>query len=242
MIDALPLISCCPGVVFSFLLAGAACVFNALCYGELSTRFPALVGGAYLYSYCTFNELTAFIVFCNLMLDYHIGAASIARSLASYLISLLSFIPAVRALPAWFGGGQEFFGGWLSINLLAPVMLVILTIILCQGVRESATLNSVMTVFKVRSVTHPRQVRENDVCRVWVFAADFTLSITPFPQICVVLLVVAVGAFQVDTSNWSPFMPNGFSAVVTGATVVFFSYVGFDAVANSAEESKKPQV
>lgn len=77
------------GVVLSFALAAAACVPNALSYAELSSRFPALVGGAYLYSYSTFNELTAFLVFCHLMLDYHIGAASISRSLASYLVTIL---------------------------------------------------------------------------------------------------------------------------------------------------------
>lgn len=76
-------------VVVSFALAAAACVPNALSYAELSNRFPAVVGGAYMYSYSTFNELTAFLVFCHLMLDYHIGAASISRSLASYLVTLL---------------------------------------------------------------------------------------------------------------------------------------------------------
>ncbi|KAG0460626.1 hypothetical protein HPP92_020533 [Vanilla planifolia] len=85
------------GVTISFVLAGAACVLNALCYAELASRFPAVVGGAYLYSYTAFNELTAFLVFAQLMLDYHIGAASIARSLASYVVSLLNFFPSLRA-------------------------------------------------------------------------------------------------------------------------------------------------
>ncbi len=75
--------------MLSFALAALVCVPNALSYAELSNHFPALVGGAYLYSYSTFNELTAFLVFCHLMLDYHIGAASITRSLASYFITLL---------------------------------------------------------------------------------------------------------------------------------------------------------
>uniref|UniRef100_A0A7I4AKY0 Cationic amino acid transporter C-terminal domain-containing protein n=1 Tax=Physcomitrium patens TaxID=3218 RepID=A0A7I4AKY0_PHYPA len=138
-----------PAVVVSFALAATACVPNALSYAELSSRFPALVGGAYMYSYSTFNELTAFLVFCHLMLDYHIGAASITRSLASYLVTSL--------------------------------------------------------------------------------------------QVSIVLMVIAVGSFEVDTSNWTPFTPNGLTPVITGATVVFFAYVGFDAVANSAEECKNPQ-
>ncbi|XP_024962850.1 cationic amino acid transporter 9, chloroplastic-like isoform X2 [Cynara cardunculus var. scolymus] len=135
-----------PGVTISFLLAGAACVLNALCYAELASRFPAVVGGAYLYTYTAFNELTAFLVFTQMMLDYHIGAASIARSLASYVVN-----------------------------------------------------------------------------------------------VTIVLVVIIVGAFEVDDSNWSPFAPNGFKSMLTGATVAFFAYVGFDAVANSAEESKRPQ-
>ncbi|KAA8520456.1 hypothetical protein F0562_014712 [Nyssa sinensis] len=142
------------------------------------------------------------------MLDYHIGAASIARSLASYVVAILELIPFFKDnIPSWIGnGGEEFFGA-LSINILAPILLVLLTIILCRGVGESSMLNSLMTSTKV----------------------------------VIVLFVIVVGAFEVDVSNWSPFAPNGVKAILTGATVVFFAYVGFDAVANSAEESKRPQ-
>ncbi|KAF8380562.1 hypothetical protein HHK36_028050 [Tetracentron sinense] len=198
-----------PGVTISFILAGVACVLNALCYAELASRFPAVVGGAYLYSYTAFNELTAFLVFAQLMLDYHIGAASIARSLASYLVTILELFPFFKEnVPSWIGhGGEEFLGGTLSINILAPILLALLTIILCRGVGESSALNLFMTTTKI----------------------------------IIVLIVIAVGAFEVDVSNWSPFAPNGFKAIVTGTTVVFFAYVGFDAVANSAEESQRPQ-
>ncbi|KAL5539217.1 hypothetical protein UlMin_044513 [Ulmus minor] len=197
-----------PGVTISFILAGLSCVLNALCYAELSTRFPAVVGGAYLYTYSAFNELTAFLVFGQLMLDYHIGAASIARSLASYVVTILELFPFFKNnIPDWIGhGGQEFFGV-LSINILAPILLVLLTLILCRGVGESSAVNFFMTTLKV----------------------------------IIVLIVISVGAFEVDVSNWSPFAPNGFKEILTGATVVFFAYVGFDAVANSAEESKRPQ-
>ncbi|XP_022733354.1 cationic amino acid transporter 9, chloroplastic-like isoform X2 [Durio zibethinus] len=198
-----------PGVTISFVLAGASCVLNALCYAELASRFPAVVGGAYLYAYTAFNEITAFLVFMQLMLDYHIGAASIARSLASYVVSIFELIPALKGnIPAWIGhGGQEFFGGTLSINVLAPILLALLTVILCRGVKESSAVNSFMTATKV----------------------------------VIVIFVIIVGAFKVDLDNWSPFAPNGFKEILTGATVVFFAYVGFDAVANSAEESKRPQ-
>ncbi|KAL7608100.1 hypothetical protein Lser_V15G14146 [Lactuca serriola] len=197
-----------PGVTISFILAGASCVLNALCYAELASRFPAVVGGAYLYTYTAFNELTAFLVFTQMMLDYHIGAASIARSLASYIINILELVPFFKNnIPNWIGhGGKEIFG-FISINLLAPVLLVVLTLILCCGVGESSLVNTIMTITKI----------------------------------IIVVVVIIVGAFEVDDSNWSPFAPNGFKSVLTGATVAFFAYVGFDAVANSAEESKRPQ-
>ncbi|KAA0039776.1 cationic amino acid transporter 9 [Cucumis melo var. makuwa] len=197
-----------PGVTISFTLAGVSCILNALCYAELATRFPPVVGGAYLYTYAAFNELTAFLVFAQLMLDYHIGAASIARSLAGYIISFLEIFPLFKDnIPSWLGNGQELLGGVISINVLAPVLLALLTFILCWGVGESSTINSIMTSLKV----------------------------------IIVVCVILTGAFEVDVSNWSPFTPNGFHAVLTGATVVFFAYVGFDAVANSAEESKNPR-
>ncbi|XP_071697494.1 cationic amino acid transporter 9, chloroplastic-like [Rutidosis leptorrhynchoides] len=197
-----------PGVTISFLLAGASCVLNALCYAELASHFPAVVGGAYLYTYTAFNELTAFLVFTQMMLDYHIGAASIARSLASYVVNILELIPSVKDnIPNWVGHGSDDIFGFISINLLAPVLLVLLTILLCRGVRESSLVNTIMTITKV----------------------------------IIVLVVIIVGAFEVDDSNWSPFAPNGFKSMLTGATVAYFAYVGFDAVANSAEESIRPQ-
>ncbi|KAJ9565445.1 hypothetical protein OSB04_001411 [Centaurea solstitialis] len=187
---------------------GASCVLNALCYAELASRFPAVVGGAYLYTYTAFNELTAFLVFTQMMLDYHIGAASIARSLASYIVNVLELIPSVKNnIPNWVGHGGDDIFGFLSFNILAPIVLVLLTIILCRGVGESSLVNTIMTITKVT----------------------------------IVVVVIIVGAFEVDDSNWSPFAPNGFKSMLTGATVAFFAYVGFDAVANSAEESKRPQ-
>lgn len=135
-----------------FLLAGVSCILNALCYAELASRFPAVVGGAYLYTYSAFNELTAFLVFAQLMLDYHIGAASIARSLASYAVALLELFPSIKGnIPSWIGHGSDDFLGVFSINVLAPIFLFILTAVLCWGVGESSIVNSVMTVTKVPS-------------------------------------------------------------------------------------------
>ena len=138
-------------MTISFALAGLVCIPNALCYAELSSRFPALVGGVYLYAYTAFNELVAFLVFCQLILDYHIGAASIVRSLSSYIVNILELIPALNGkIPIWFGpGGKTLLGGIFSINILAPILVILFTVLLCQGVRESAAINAIMTLTKV---------------------------------------------------------------------------------------------
>ncbi|KAJ4956073.1 hypothetical protein NE237_012856 [Protea cynaroides] len=198
-----------PSVTISYVLAGLVSALNAFCFAELASRFPAVVGGAYMYSYTAFNELTAFLVFAQLIFDGHIGAASVARSLTGYLVTTLEIFPFFKDhVPSWIGhGGKEFFGGVLSINILAPIVLAILTIVLCRGVGELSILNLFMTLTKI----------------------------------IIVFLVIVIGALEVDVSNWSPFAPNGFNAVVTGATVVFFSYLGYDVVTSSAEECKRPQ-
>ncbi|KAG2669203.1 hypothetical protein I3760_14G023200 [Carya illinoinensis] len=148
-----------------------------------------------------------FVVTGTVARDTGPGAASIARSLASYVVTILELFPFFKGIPSWIGSGEEILGGTLSINVLAPILLALLTIVLCRGVGESSALNSFMTVLKV----------------------------------VIVIIVIFVGAFEIDVSNWSPFAPNGVKAILTGATVVFFAYVGFDAVANSAEEAKRPQ-
>ncbi|KAK9120898.1 hypothetical protein Syun_018515 [Stephania yunnanensis] len=196
------------GVVLSFLLAGAVSMLNALCYAELASRFPAVIGGSYMYAYTAFNELTAFLTFAQILPDCHVGAASIARSLSSYLVEMLELLPAMKGkIPSWMGvGGKELFGGAISINILAPILLLLFTVLLCWGVEESSALNSFMTVIKV----------------------------------VILLAVIVVGSFEIDVSNWSPFAPNGSKAILSGATIVFFAYLGFDAVPMSAEESKRP--
>ncbi|XP_048140769.1 cationic amino acid transporter 9, chloroplastic-like [Rhodamnia argentea] len=135
------------GVTISFVLAGESCVLNGLCYAELASRLPAVSGGAYSYTYTASNELTAFLVFAQLMLDYNIGEASIARGLANYLVTLLELFPFFKDnIPSWIGrGGQKFLGENMSINLLAPIILLVLTVILCLGVKESSAVNSIMT-------------------------------------------------------------------------------------------------
>ncbi|GBG76930.1 hypothetical protein CBR_g23144 [Chara braunii] len=199
-----------PGVILSYAIAGAACIVDALCYAECAARFPAVSGGAYLYTLTAFNGLAAFVVFCNLLFDYHIGAASIARSLAGYVSSMLvHFWPDLGEwLPLCLTAhGMPLMNGVFSINLFAPLILAAITLILCQGVKEFSAVNGAMTMLKV----------------------------------AIVVLVILTGSAKVDPSNWFPFAPNGIPAILSVSTTVFFAYVGFDAVANTAEESKNPQ-
>lgn len=192
-----------PAVSLSFIIAGSICVLDALCYAELAGRFP-YSGGAYLFVKHTFGQRPALVVGINLLFDYHIGAAAIARSFTAYLFNLLQGVQAPNKAIRWVESIPV--SGLLSLNVVAPALLVALSWVLVQGVKEGATLNRVLTTTKV----------------------------------VVVGLVVIAGSVRVEPSNWSPFMPSGIGSVLGMASTMFFAFVGFDAVANSAEECRNP--
>jgi APA family basic amino acid/polyamine antiporter len=194
-----------PGVTLSFAFAAFACVFNALCYSELSSRFP-VSGSAYLYAYLSLGEFAAILAGINLLMDYHVGAASIARALAAYWVALFKDFGWTN--PWSFIQDMDTPVSAISINLVAPLILLSLTWILCRGAQESAVVNSFLTGTKMS----------------------------------IVILVVIAGAPEVKSENWAPFAPNGMPQVFATSALVFFSYIGFDAVCNTAEECKNPQV
>jgi APA family basic amino acid/polyamine antiporter len=196
-----------PAVSLSFLLTALACSFAALCYAELASMIP-VAGSAYTYSYATLGELVAWIIGWDLILEYAVSNMAVAVGFSAYLSDLLEGTFGIR-LPKQIAGpmisGGEFTGSWF--NLPALVVLLILTLILVRGVRESAETNNVMVLIKVGA-----------------------------------LLIFVVGAAHaVRTENWTPFMPNGFAGVLTGAAIVFFTYIGFDSVSTAAEECRRPQ-
>jgi APA family basic amino acid/polyamine antiporter len=193
-----------PGVTLSFAFAAFACVFNALCYSELSSRFP-VSGSAYLYAYLSLGEFAAVLAGINLLMDYHVGAASIARALSAYIIAFLKDCGWHH--PWGFLQDMDTSVSVFSINLVAPIILVLLTLILCRGAQESANVNSFLTATKMS----------------------------------IVLLVVIAGSTEVKSENWSPFAPTGMKQVFATSALVFFSYIGFDAVCNTAEECVNPQ-
>ncbi|MCL6543947.1 MAG: amino acid permease [Bryobacteraceae bacterium] len=196
-----------PAISLSFLLTAVACAFAALCYAELASMIP-VAGSAYTYSYATLGELFAWIIGWDLILEYAVSNMAVAVGFSAYLNDILDNVFGIQ-LPKQLAGpmiaGGEFTGSWF--NLPALVVLLILTVILVHGVRESAETNNVMVLIKVGAI----------------------------------LLFVFGAARAVNTTHWQPFMPNGFPGVLTGAAIVFFTYIGFDSVSTAAEECRNPQ-
>lgn len=196
-----------PAISLSFLLTAVACAFAALCYAELASMIP-VAGSAYTYSYATLGEIFAWIIGWDLILEYAVSNMAVAVGFSAYLNDILDNVFGIQ-LPKQLAGpmiaGGEFTGSWF--NLPALVVLLILTVILVHGVRESAETNNVMVLVKVGAI----------------------------------LLFVFGAARAVNTDHWQPFMPNGFPGVLTGAAIVFFTYIGFDSVSTAAEECRNPQ-
>jgi APA family basic amino acid/polyamine antiporter len=227
-----------PAVVLSFVVAGIACAFAALAYAELA----AMVGGcgsAYGYSYATFGELFAWIIGWDLILEYGVSVAAVANGWSGYFNNALTAIgfglpdylikgPTPLAWNTYLGGALEWFGfapaqegvaaqgmGGL-INLPAVGIILALTGLLIAGVKQSAQLNAAMVGVKLVTIA----------------------------------IFVAVAVFNVHPAHWSPFMPFGWFdhtadgktiGVLAGASLVFFAYVGFDAVSTAVEEAHDPQ-
>ncbi|MBM7692167.1 APA family basic amino acid/polyamine antiporter [Peribacillus deserti] len=192
-----------PALILSFIIAGLACVFAALCYSEFASMIPQS-GSAYTYSYVAFGEIFAWVLGWDLVLEYGLASSAVASGWSGYFQSLLSGfgIHIPTALTSAFDPSKG-----TVIDLPAVIIVLLVTLLLTRGVKESARFNAIMVVIKV----------------------------------AVVLLFIAVGVWYVEPANWEPFMPFGFSGVVTGAAVVVFAYFGFDAVSTAAEEVKNPQ-
>ncbi len=208
-----------PGVMISFLLSGLACAFVGLCYAELASLIP-VSGSTYTYTYATLGEIFAWIIGWDLVLEYGAGAATVAVGWAGYFADTLAGFgihPPPALMTAYFADPAAH-GGTLApglFNFPAAVVVLLLTAILTQGTRESSRFNNVIVTIKV----------------------------------CVVIAVIIFGAPHVNPANWSPLVPEntgefghfGWSGVVSGASVVFFAYIGFDAVSTAAQEAHTPQ-
>ena len=231
-----------PGILLSFVMAGVACAFAALCYSEFAAMIP-VSGSAYTYAYATLGEYAAWTIGCLLTLEYAVGPSAVAVGWSGYVLSLLRDVgialpPALTAPPGtvlvetapqhWEVlavvasrlAAQGIDPATLAhatglFNALAAGIVLVMTAVLVVGIQASANLNAVIVVVKVS----------------------------------VILVFIGAGAFYVRAEHWTPFIPAntgefgrfGYTGVVRGAAVVFFAYMGFDAVATAAQEAKNPQ-
>lgn len=202
-----------PAVVLSFVVSGVACAFAALCYAELSSSVGGC-GSAYGYSYAAFGEIIAWLIGWILLLEYGVAVAAVANGWSGYFNNALSAIG--MGLPDYLTKGPYASGSPGLVNLPAVIIILTLMGLLIMGIKESARLNAGMVFVKVLTI----------------------------------LIFLTVGFFHVNPENWSPFMPFGWFdtlpdgktvGVLAGASLVFFAYVGFDAVSTAVEESKDPQ-
>src|SRR6187397_628977 len=191
-----------PGIVLSYVLAGTACGFAALCYAEFASMIP-ISGSAYTYAYATLGEIFAWMIGWDLILEYAVGSMTVAVGWSGYFQRILAGFGI--HLPVWVTASPNPEIGSL-INLPAVLIVLGIMVLLVIGVRESARFNAAMVAIKLAAVA----------------------------------FFIVMGVTYVKPANWSPFMPYGFSGVATGAAVVFFAYIGFDAVSTTAEEAKNP--
>lgn len=222
-----------PAIVLAFILAGIGCIFAGLCYAEFASMIP-VSGSAYAYSYATLGEFIAWFIGWNLVLEYLFAAATVAVGWSRYLVKLLdaynvNFLPeALTSAPIDLCPASGVFGHLATactpgsliqtgamMNLPAVFVVAIVTAILVVGIQQSSTVNAVIVGIKV----------------------------------AIVVLVIGFGAFYVNPSYWHPFIPPntgivgeyGWSGILRAAGIIFFAYIGFDAVSTAAQEAKNPQ-
>jgi APA family basic amino acid/polyamine antiporter len=212
-----------PAVVLSFVAAGIACGFAGLCYAEFASMLP-VSGSAYSYSYATLGELTAWFIGWMLVLEYLFAASTVAVGWSGYLNGFLQSMSTYTgtnlALPDWLASAPlalengSFVATGALINLPAVLIIIAISWLCYVGIKQSATVNT------------------------WIVAIKLT----------VILLFIAFAVNYVNPDNWEPFIPAnegpdkyGWEGVFRGASIVFFAYIGFDAVSTAAQEAKNPQ-
>jgi basic amino acid/polyamine antiporter, APA family len=211
-----------PAIVISYIIAGIGCIFAGLCYAEFASMLP-IAGSAYTYGYATMGELVAWIIGWALVLEYAFGAATVAVGWSGFVNSLLGFFGAKLPFNPAPKISFLFFGHPVAaqVDLFALMAIVVITIVLVVGVRESANFNSTAVMIKVSIVL-------------------FFIGLAT---------VYASAHWSQMMANWHPFIPRntghfgqyGWSGIMRGAGVVFFAYIGFDAVSTAAQEARNPQ-
>ena len=227
-----------PGLVYSFVIGGVLCAFAGLCYAEMAAMVP-VSGSAYAYSYATLGELVAWIIGWDLILEYAFGSVTVAASWSGYFVSLLhktlglEFSDSIMRLTKgpWemvtLSNGEQVAGIW---NLPAFAVALFVGAVLYKGIRESATLNNFIVIIKVTIIVA-------FIALGWGVINSANWIANPAAS----GLAALVPPEGMSIRNGHEFMSFGWPGVLTGAGVVFFAYIGFDAVSTTAQEAKNPQ-
>jgi amino acid transporter len=217
-----------PGIILLFLFVSIACGFSAICYAEFASMVP-VSGSAYTYSYVAFGEVIAWIIGWDLLMEYAIGNIAVAISWSSYFTSLVNsirignvqlHIPEYLATDYWTardGLSEAAKLAWQNAPIVAGVKFI------CN-----------IPAFIITGII-------TWIIYIGIKESQRTTNIMVILKIAIIILVMVAGAFYVNTSNWTPFLPNGIGGVLAGTSAVFFSYIGFDAISTTAEECKDPQ-
>ena len=207
-----------PAIALSFILVAIVCGFASVCYAELAAMIP-IAGSAYTYTYATMGELVAWIIGWDLILEYAVSNMAVSVGFSAHVVDLLDWFgihPNLKWItPAYLPGGLSdlagntlYQPGWhFGFNWPAFIIVMLLTVILVRGIRESAETNNIMVLVKIIAI----------------------------------LVFIGFASRFIHPANWHPFAPNGWSGILTGGSIVFFTYIGFDSVSTAAEECKSPK-
>jgi APA family basic amino acid/polyamine antiporter len=208
-----------PALVLSFVLLGFVCALAGLCYAELTSMIP-IAGSAYTYAYATLGEMVAWIIGWDLILEYAVGNAAVAIAWSDYFCSFLRVFGI--HYPFWLATSYR------EVVAAYPQRLSELPLFLGHRIAVNTP-----GIFIVAAITWLLVIGVKESARVNNAMVVLKLG--------VLALFVGVGAFYIDPKNWHPFAPNGWTGIHQGAAIVFFAYIGFDAVSTAAEETKDPQ-
>jgi APA family basic amino acid/polyamine antiporter len=217
-----------PAVMLSFVVAAVACGFAALCYAELAAMIP-VSGSAYTYSYATLGEIVAWIIGWDLILEYAVGNMAVAVGWSGYFIRLCGSLFGLR-FPLWLVSDYQTAKDIVATGGDAVANYSSTTLPAIAGHGIAINLPALLIVAAVTALLI-YGIRES----------ARTNSTIVIIKLAVVVFVIAFGAFLVHPTNWHPFLPSGFGGVMSGAAIVFFAFIGFDAVSTTAEEAKNPQ-
>jgi basic amino acid/polyamine antiporter, APA family len=217
-----------PALIVSLTLAAVACAFAALCYAELASMIP-VSGSAYTYAYATLGELIAWIIGWDLILEYAVGNMGVAISWSGYFVKLLHSLTGVR-LPLWLVTDHATATSLIQMNSpsLSDFSSTVLPMI--GGHEISLNIPALMIVLLLTGLL---------VYGIQESARTNTAAV--IIKISILIFFIAFGAFYVNPAEWHPFLPNGFPGVMTGSAIIFFAFIGFDAVSTTAEETRNPQ-